>query len=101
MILSGSALRTPSMLNAAPLNARWEGKDATGYEWLSRDPAVWKAFDDDPLTVTSDYIGSIDLEADGTSKSGASGRYELYFGGPSLGSASIDLSGDKPAISWD
>ena len=51
VILSGSALLTPRDLNAAPLNARWEGTDATGYEWLSRDPAVWKEFDDDPLTT--------------------------------------------------
>ena len=51
VILSGSALRMPGSLNAAPLNARWAGADATGYEWLSRDPAVWSAFDDDPLTT--------------------------------------------------
>jgi len=51
VVLSGSALRTPRDLNAAPLNARWEGTDATGYEWLSRDKAVWKSFDDDPLTT--------------------------------------------------
>ncbi|MGM7671706.1 alpha/beta fold hydrolase [Microbacterium sp. A93] len=51
VVLSGSALRTPRDLNAAPLNARWEGTDATGYEWLSRDAAVGKAFDDDPLTT--------------------------------------------------
>lgn len=51
VILSGSALRTPRDLNAAPLNARWEGAESTGYEWLSRDPAVWKEFDDDPLTT--------------------------------------------------
>lgn len=51
VVLSGSALRTIRDLNAMPLNARWEGQDATGYEWLSRDPMVWKAFDDDPLTT--------------------------------------------------
>jgi alpha-beta hydrolase superfamily lysophospholipase len=51
VILSGSALRMPGSLNAAPLNSRWEAQDATGYEWLSRDPAVWAAFDDDPLTT--------------------------------------------------
>ena len=51
VILSGSALRTPGSLNAAPLNARWAGDDATGLEWLSRDPAVWKEFDEDPLTT--------------------------------------------------
>ena len=51
LVLSGSALRTPKDLSALPLNRRWEGPDATGYEWLSRDPAVWEAFEDDPLTT--------------------------------------------------
>jgi alpha-beta hydrolase superfamily lysophospholipase len=51
VILSGSALRTPASLNAAPLNARWKAQDATGLEWLSRDPTVWKEFSDDPLTT--------------------------------------------------
>lgn len=51
VVLTGSALRTLRDLNAAPLNARWESKDATGYEWLSRDTTVWKEFDDDPLTT--------------------------------------------------
>lgn len=51
VILSGSALRTPGSLNAAPLNARWAADEATGLEWLSRDPAVWTSFDEDPLTT--------------------------------------------------
>lgn len=51
VILSGSALRMPGSLNAAPLNARWKAADATGFEWLSRDSAVWAAFADDPLTT--------------------------------------------------
>ncbi|PVE98597.1 alpha/beta fold hydrolase [Microbacterium sp. TPD7012] len=52
VILSGSALLTPGSLNAAPLNARWaKDEGATGLEWLSRDPAVWEAFDEDPLTT--------------------------------------------------
>jgi alpha-beta hydrolase superfamily lysophospholipase len=51
VILSGSALRMPGSLNAAPLNARWATPDATGLEWLSRDPEVWTAFHDDPLTT--------------------------------------------------
>jgi alpha-beta hydrolase superfamily lysophospholipase len=52
VVLSGSALRTPRWMNAAPLNARWARMEgATGYEWLSRDPAVWAAFDEDPLTT--------------------------------------------------
>lgn len=56
VILSGSALRTPGSLNAAPLNARWAGADATGLEWLSRDPAVWAAFHDDPLTTETPLL---------------------------------------------
>ncbi|MDQ0728220.1 alpha/beta fold hydrolase [Microbacterium sp. W4I20] len=52
VILSGSALLTPTTLNAAPLNARWaKAEGATGLEWLSRDSAVWSAFGDDPLTT--------------------------------------------------
>lgn len=52
VILSGSALLTPATLNAAPLNARWAKEEgATGLEWLSRDPAVWSSFHDDPLTT--------------------------------------------------
>ncbi|BDZ40414.1 hypothetical protein GCM10025863_30280 [Microbacterium suwonense] len=56
VVLSGSAYRTPTDLNAAPLNARWKGPDADGLEWLSRDPAVWQAFHDDPLTVETPLL---------------------------------------------
>ncbi|WP_336644387.1 alpha/beta hydrolase [Microbacterium sp. USHLN186] len=51
VVLTGSALRTPTDLNPAPLNARWKGPEAHGLEWLSRDEAVWAAFRDDPLTI--------------------------------------------------
>ncbi|UNK71340.1 alpha/beta hydrolase [Microbacterium sp. H1-D42] len=51
VVLSGSAYLTPTSLNAAPLNAKWAGQDADGLEWLSRDPDVWQAFHDDPLTT--------------------------------------------------
>lgn len=51
LVLSGSALRTPKDLSALPLNRRWEGPDATGYEWLTRDETVWEAFENDPLTT--------------------------------------------------
>ncbi|MEJ1089864.1 alpha/beta fold hydrolase [Microbacterium sp. Mu-80] len=51
VVLTGSAYLTPAHLNAAPLNARWKGPDAHGLEWLTRDPAVWQAFRDDPLTT--------------------------------------------------
>lgn len=56
VILSGSALRTPTMLNSRPLNARWNGPDATGNEWLSRDESVWEEFHDDPLTTSTPLL---------------------------------------------
>ena len=56
VVLSGSALLTPTTLNAAPLNARWKGPDATGLEWLSRDPAVVADFHDDPLTTETPLL---------------------------------------------
>ncbi|MDT0181923.1 alpha/beta fold hydrolase [Microbacterium oleivorans] len=52
LVLSGSSLLWPGALNAAPLNKRWAGADATGVEWLSTDAAVGRAFLDDPLTTT-------------------------------------------------
>jgi len=51
VILTGSAHLTPTDLNSLPLNARWKGPDATGLEWLTRDPAAWEAFRADPLTT--------------------------------------------------
>lgn len=51
VILVGSSLRWPGALNPGDLNAPWKAPDATGVEWLSTDPAVQKAFLDDPLTV--------------------------------------------------
>ncbi len=51
VILSGSALRTPTSLNGGSLNAKWKGKDALGTEWLSSDLSVGQAFLDDPLTT--------------------------------------------------
>ena len=56
VILSGSAYLTPRDLNALPLNAAWDGPDADGLEWLSRDEAVWQAFRDDPLTVETPLL---------------------------------------------
>lgn len=52
LVLSGSALRTPRDLNPGDLNARWKSADAHGMEWLSSDPAVGRAFVDDPLTTS-------------------------------------------------
>lgn len=56
VVLTGSAYLTPTHLNAAPLNARWAGADAHGLEWLSRDPAVWQRFRDDPLTTETPLL---------------------------------------------
>lgn len=56
VILSGSTYRTPRHMNALPLNARWAGPDADGLEWLSRDPAVWQEFHDDPLTTETPLL---------------------------------------------
>lgn len=50
-ILTGSSRMHPLDLNAKPLNARWDGPDAHGLEWLSTDPAVWDEFRADPLTT--------------------------------------------------
>ncbi|WP_169583445.1 MULTISPECIES: alpha/beta fold hydrolase [Microbacterium] len=51
VVLSGSALLWPGSLNPGDLNAPWNGPDAMGMEWLASDPAVGRAFLDDPLTT--------------------------------------------------
>jgi alpha-beta hydrolase superfamily lysophospholipase len=57
VILSGSALLTPTGLNPRPLNAKWAKlPGATGYEWLSRVPAVGTKFAADNLTFYADPI---------------------------------------------
>ncbi|MDQ1529662.1 MAG: hypothetical protein QOH77_1452 [Actinomycetota bacterium] len=55
-ILTGTALRRPGSMNAGQLNARHKHLGTTGYEWLSRDPAVSQAFLDDPLTFYADVL---------------------------------------------
>lgn len=52
LVLSGTVLRQLGSGNLGDLNKRWRGPDATGMEWLSRDPAVVRAFIDDPLCTT-------------------------------------------------
>lgn len=51
VVLSGSALLTPTDLNPMPLNKQWAGDGANGNEWLSTDPAVQIGFHEDPLTT--------------------------------------------------
>ena len=50
VVLSGTAYRTLTRMNGGDLNAKHKQPGGTGHEWLSRDPAVWAAFHEDPLT---------------------------------------------------
>lgn len=63
-VLSGSAYRVPGGMNAGDLNARHAHLGDTGYEWLSRDPAVVSAFVEDPLTFPAKVLPLFGL-ADG------------------------------------
>ncbi|BDZ43525.1 hypothetical protein GCM10025865_28240 [Paraoerskovia sediminicola] len=48
LVLSGSSLALPGLTRRAAYNAAWDGPEASGREWLSRDPEVGRAFADDP-----------------------------------------------------
>ena len=69
-ILTGTAYRRPGSMNAGQLNAKHKHLGTTGYEWLSRDPAVSQAFLDDPLTFYADVLKLFGL-ADGLRLFGA------------------------------
>jgi alpha-beta hydrolase superfamily lysophospholipase len=56
VVFSGSAYRQPGSMNAGKLNKRFDAPGCTGHEWLSRDPAVWKAFKEDPWTFEADTL---------------------------------------------
>ncbi|MGZ0712512.1 alpha/beta fold hydrolase (plasmid) [Coraliomargarita sp. W4R53] len=56
LVLSGSALRTPTSLNGGDLNARWKTPEAMGTEWLSSDLRVGQDFLDDPLTTPTPLL---------------------------------------------
>ena len=49
LVLTGTAFRTLRHMNSGDLAKRHNVAGGTGYEWLSRDPAVGQAFLDDPL----------------------------------------------------
>ena len=51
LVLSGTVYRQLGWGNLGDLNARWNGPDATGMEWLASDPEVAAAFLADPLTT--------------------------------------------------
>jgi len=55
-VLTGTAHRVPGQMNAGQLNAKHKHLGTTGYEWLSRDPAVSQAFLDDKLTFYADTL---------------------------------------------
>ena len=63
-VLTGTAYRIPGMMNGGDLNKRHKHLGTTGYEWLSRDVEVHKAFAADPLTFPADILGLFGL-ADG------------------------------------
>lgn len=63
-VLTGTAHRTITGMNAGQLNAKHKHLGTTGYEWLSRDPAVSRAFLDDPQTFYADVLKLFGL-ADG------------------------------------
>ncbi|MEO0049242.1 MAG: hypothetical protein RL556_574, partial [Actinomycetota bacterium] len=55
VILTGTSLMLPGYLGSGDFNAKFaETPNATGYEWLSRDPQVAKDFEADPLTFYAD-----------------------------------------------
>lgn len=64
VVLSGTALRTPRFMESGPLNKRWAGEGANGFEWLSRDGAVSAAFLADPLCFEANIMKLFGL-ADG------------------------------------
>lgn len=68
LVLSGSSLLSPLVLNSGRLNKKWEHlPNATGGEWLSRNLEVGKKFREDPLnfdesfTQTVGYIDTLKL----------------------------------------
>ena len=53
-VLTGTTLTMPGTMAAFGFNKKWDAPGATGFEWLSRDPEVAKAFVADPKTFYAD-----------------------------------------------
>lgn len=53
-VLTGTTLTMPTTLGAFGFNKKWDGPGATGFEWLSRDAEVAKAFIADPKAFYAD-----------------------------------------------
>lgn len=58
VVLTGTAHRSFAHMNSGDLNAKHKHLGTTGSEWLSRDPEVAIAFQNDPLTF---YAGAMKL----------------------------------------
>lgn len=56
VVLSGTAYRTLLDMNGGDLNARFKRLGSTGYEWLSRDPAIVAAAAADPLMFKASVL---------------------------------------------
>ncbi|ROQ39838.1 alpha-beta hydrolase superfamily lysophospholipase [Frondihabitans sp. PhB188] len=55
-VLTGTAYRTPLTMNGGDLNKRHAHLGTTGFEWLSRDPAVAAAMAVDPLAIPATVL---------------------------------------------
>jgi alpha-beta hydrolase superfamily lysophospholipase len=56
IVFTGTANRVPGQMNGGDLNKLHKNLGTTGYEWLSRDPAVSAAFLADPLCFYADAL---------------------------------------------
>ena len=61
VVLLGTAHRTPWHMAAGDLNKRHAHLGDTGFEWISRDPAVHRAMADDPLVVDAKALALFGL----------------------------------------
>lgn len=60
LILSGSSLLSPLVLNPGKLNKKWAHlPNATGGEWLSRNHEVGKKFREDPLNFDESFTETV------------------------------------------
>jgi alpha-beta hydrolase superfamily lysophospholipase len=63
LVLSGSSLLIPGILNGGKLNKKWANMpNANGGEWLSRNLEVGKKFRDDPLTFKESFAEVVGLK---------------------------------------